>query len=169
MNSIINAHNRKVLSENSEANERTCNCRVSENYPLNGACLATDSLYEATITSDLRGYKDKIYKGISEPEFKVRFKNHEKAFKHTQYRNDCALSIEYWRIKEKGGTPKVKWKLIRKCPGYNPQSKRCILCLSEKLEIAEYEGDDMLNKRSEIVLKCMHRNKFMLGKFDKKT
>ena len=41
-----------------------------------------------------------------------------------------------------------------------------MLCLNEKLEILEYEGDNILNKRSELVSKCRHRNKFMLRQYD---
>ena len=166
MKSIINAHNRKVLNDKNETNRRTCNCHNQETCPLNGNCLAKESLYEATIKSDLPNYKEKLYKGISEPPFKKRFKNHEKSFNHKGYMNDSALSQEVWKIKEKGGSYQITWNIVRKCPGYNPETKRCILCLSEKLDIAQYEGSDLLNKRSEIISKCRHQNKYALAKFD---
>ena len=51
-----------------------------------------------------------------------------------------------WEIKKRNGTPKIAWKIIRICP-YNPNSKRCLLCLNEKLETATYNGDSILNKR----------------------
>ena len=40
----------------------------------------------------------------------------------------------------------------------NPSSKRCLLCLKEKYEIATYKGDDLLNKRTEIINTCRHRS-----------
>ena len=166
MKSIINAHNRKVLSDKNETNRRTCNCHNQDTCPLNGYCLAKESLYEATIKSDLPNYKEKLYKGISEPPFKKRFKNHEKSFNHKEYMNDSALSQEVWKIKEKGGSYQITWNIVRKCPGYNPETKRCILCLSEKLDIAQHEGSDLLNKRSEIISKCRHQNKYALAKLD---
>ena len=45
---------------------------------------------------------------------------------------------------------------------YTPESKRCLLCLAEKFEIANYPGDNLLNKRSEIVAKCRHRRKHLI-------
>ena len=54
---------------------------------------------------------------------------------------------------------------------WNPQiiqPKRCLLCLNEKLAIALHKNDSMLNKRSEVVSKCMHKNKYMLVNYDSK-
>ena len=42
---------------------------------------------------------------------------------------------------------------------------QCHLCLSEKLAILLAKPDTLLNKRSELVAKCRHRNKFKLNKF----
>ena len=48
------------------------------------------------------------------------------------------------------------------CPSYNPNSKRCLLCLNEKYEIATYKGNNLLNKRNEIINTCRHRSKCKL-------
>ena len=40
---------------------------------------------------------------------------------------------------------------VKKCVPYSPQTKRCLLCLNEKLEIAAYKEQNLLNKRNEIV------------------
>ena len=42
------------------------------------------------------------------------------------------------------------------CRSYNPNSKRCLLCLNEKYEIATYKGDNLLNKRTETINTCKH-------------
>ena len=42
------------------------------------------------------------------------------------------------------------------CRSYNPNSKRCLLCLNEKYEIAIYKGDNLLNKRTETINTCKH-------------
>ena len=47
--------------------------------------------------------------------------------------------------------------------------RKCYLCLNEKLEIASYKGDSLLNKRSELISKCRHQNKFTLLRHDSKT
>ena len=61
-------------------------------------------------------------------------------------------------------------QLVRKILGqyeaYNVNTKRCLLCLNEKLQIAIYRGNNMLNKRTEIISKCRHRNKFALASYD---
>ena len=39
---------------------------------------------------------------------------------------------------------------------------KCSLCNNEKLEIALYKGDNLLNKRNEIISTCRHRFKYKL-------
>ena len=43
-------------------------------------------------------------------------------------------------------------------------SRRCDLCLTEKLKIMREDPELLLNKRSELVSKCRHKNKFILAK-----
>ena len=166
MGTIINGHNKKILSQKNEADGRTCNCRRPNECPLNGNCLDKGVLYEATVTSDLPRYETRTYKGITKRPWKDRFKEHKKSFRDRKLINDTELSKEIWSIKDKGGTPTVKWKILRKANPYNPSSKRCLLCLTEKLAIAEHEGRDMLNKRSEAVAKCRHQNNYALANLD---
>ena len=41
-------------------------------------------------------------------------------------------------------------------------TKKCLLCLHEKLEISNYPNqEELLNKRSELVSKCHHVNKYL--------
>ena len=58
--------------------------------------------------------------------------------------------------------------MLRKHQTYNPNTKRCSLCLNEKLEIARCKEQNLRNKRSEIINKCRHRNKFALALYDSK-
>ena len=55
---------------------------------------------------------------------------------------------------------------FRTIQSYNVNTKRCLLCLNEKLQIAIYRGNNMLNKRTEIISKCRHRNKYALASYD---
>ena len=64
--------------------------------------------------------------------------------------------------------PQIVWEILQKYQTYNPNTKRCSLCLNEKLEIASYKGHNLLHKRSEIINKCRHRNKFALAFYDSK-
>ena len=63
-------------------------------------------------------------------------------------------------------TPNLKWSIIKTVPGYSNISKRCMLCLHEKYEILNYpDQEELLNKRSELVSKCRHINKFLLSNY----
>ena len=46
-------------------------------------------------------------------------------------------------------------------------SKRCLLCLHEKLLIFNYHNPaELLNKRSELMAKCPQENKFLLSNYE---
>ena len=162
---VINSHNKKILGEREEMIREGCNCQGTDDpgrCPLNGECLTKNIMYEAAITSNLASYGEKKYKGVTYNPFKTRLGNHEKAFRNESYRNETELSKEVWRIKEQGGEYQIKWRIISQHPPYNPSTKRCQLCLNEKLEILEQDGPNLLNKRSEIVSRCRHQTKHLL-------
>lgn len=167
--STINAHNKKLISPTlTQQNIKTCNCRNKELCPMNNNCLASNIIYQATISSNLESYNEKIYIGLCETTFKKRYANHKQSFNTHKYKNSTSLSNEFWRIKELNGQPVIKWKVLRRSSSYNPNSKKCKLCLNEKYEIATFKGMNILNKRSEIISKCRHQNKYSLASHDTK-
>ena len=66
---------------------------------MNGLCLTSSILYQATITCSDGKYKQKRYKGICETTFKKRYANHKRSFNLIKSKNDTTLSIEYWNLK----------------------------------------------------------------------
>jgi len=148
--------------------KKTCNCIKKDQCPLDGKCLTDNLIYKANITCNEPTYIPKNYLGSAETTFKLRYANHKKTFNYEKYENDTELSKEVWRLKRKGYTPKVTWTIHKKCFPYNFNTKRCHLCLNEALEIASYTGDDLLNKRSELIAKCRHETKFTLLRHDSK-
>ena len=54
----------------------------------------------------------------------------------------------------------IKWSIIKNSISYTGRSKRCNLCLEEK-------DNCLLNKRSEIVSACQHKNKFQVKGLNK--
>ena len=78
-------------------------------------------------------------------------------------KNDTALSTFLWELKKSTKeTPKLTWSVLKFVPAYSNISKRCLLCLNEKLLIATYpDQKQLLNKRSELIAKCRHENKFL--------
>ena len=58
---------------------------------------------------------------------------------------------------------KNTWKIVRICCLYNPNCKRCLLCLNEKYKIVTYKGYNLLNKITEIINSCRYRGKYKLA------
>ena len=59
--------------------------------------------------------------------------------------------------------PTLKWSIVKSVPSYSNISKKCLLFLHKKLEIANFKDQDhLLNKRSELISKCRHANKYLL-------
>ena len=56
---------------------------------------------------------------------------------------------------------------MRQAPPYSNISKQCLLCLLEKLAIAlNPKPEELLNKRSDMISKCLHLTKFLLMNFN---
>ena len=70
-----------------------------------------------------------------------------------------------WRLKDGNKPYSIRWCVVRRAASYSNISERCNLCLAEKLKIAWADKTRSLNKRSELVSKCRHENKFYLGNF----
>ena len=85
------------------------------------------------------------------------------SFTKQLHKNDTELSEKYWKIKQQNRIPRIKWKVLRKCHAYNQEKRQCILCLNEKYENACYKRDNLLNKRTEILGTCIHRNQYKLA------
>ena len=121
--------------------------------------------YKASVTPNEENSKTKIYYGVSETAFKLRYANHKKTLNNIKYQTDTELSNEYWNIKSANKTWNISWEIFGNHKSYNQSSKRCLLCFNEKLAIALHKDDNMLNKRSEVISNCRHRNKYMLANY----
>ena len=125
-------------------------------------------MFKATITSNQDNYHHKICYGITKTKFKKRYANNIKSLRHEKHQSDTEFSNELWSIKNKNYTPNIVWEILRKHQTYKRNTKRCSLCLNENQEIARYKGHNLLNKRSERIDKCRHRNKLALALYDSK-
>ena len=167
--SIINSHNKKVLHQNRPcSNEQKSHCIKKELCPLNVNCQAENIACEATITCNEQTYGENIYIGIGETTSKKRYSNHKRSFNLAVYKNDTELSKEFGKIKRRNSVPEIKWRILTKCFPLNHSSLRCNLCLNDKLEIALFKGNNILNKRTELIAKCRHVNKNILLRHDTK-
>ena len=167
----INNHNKCILNSSKTFNDtannnntkdtRTCSCQQKNTYSLNGNCLLSSLIYQATVT-----LKDnsttKTYIGLTENDFKTRYRNHTTSFQHTKHRNSTELSKHIWTLKENNIDHFILWHILSSRSPYNNASKRCNLCLKEKLLIIHPPELSSLNKRNEHMSSCYHRNKQLL-------
>ena len=161
MSSFISSHNKKLLNSRT-GNIKPFNCRKKDECPLNGQCLAQNIVYKCIASTSMN--RDKTYLGTTEGDFKKRYNNHTNSFRHKRYSKDTALSKYIWETKkEYNEMPTLKWSIVKYVPSYSNISKKCLLCLHEKLESVNFEDQDqLLNKRSELISKCRHANKYLL-------
>ena len=51
----------------------------------------------------------------------------------------------------------ITWIIVKRAAPYNPITKICRLCISEKAHILFHPEDSVLNQRSEFFSKCWHK------------
>ena len=162
MANIIRKHNNKVLNTDPDKTQsNTCNCRKNDQCPLENNCLSPSIVYNAHITTDVSA-QEKNYIGLTEGTFKQRYNQHKHSFKHEKHANTTELSKHIWKLKNGEKQHNIKWSIICKANAYNNRSKRCNLCLTEKLCIVKSKNNNLLNKRDELISKCRHENKFYI-------
>ena len=78
----IHKHNKNILEKAQQKNPDTqlCNCANKKQCPLNGQCLTESIVYQANITANIPGYKEKVYLGLFDTTFKVCYVYHKKSF-----------------------------------------------------------------------------------------
>ena len=163
MSSIISSHNAKILNDDTQSNhQKKCNCRKPDECPLDGNCLAENIVYKAAVST--RNEPTKYYYGMSEGDFKHRWSDHKTSFSSAKYRSKTELAQYVWSLKEKHKIPlkeiNIKWSIDRRSSKYRCGTRRCDLCISEKLSILNADPTSLLNSRDEIVSFCRHMSKF---------
>ena len=167
MAAIIKQHNSNVASprKTDETNKlaQNCNCRNKFDCPLNGNCLKSCLIYKATISS---GNQRDLYYGSCSTTFKKRFSNHRSSFRHQRLKKSTELSKRVCEHKNEGRDYLIQWSVIKEAAPYRCGARICSLCLAEKLQIIKAKPEGLLNKRSELISKCRHKNKFLLKNVD---
>ena len=161
--SIITNHNTRIIrnSQTQVTSADNCNWRNKEACPLQNKCMNKDIVYKATISTS-NANDTKHYIGMISSTFKERYRNHIKSFTHKKYANETELSKHIWHLKQNKTDFTIKWSIIKKSISYTGGSKRCNLCLEEKLNILKEKDNCLLNKSSEIISACQHKNRFQV-------
>ena len=157
MDNIVKAHNAKILSKDDNPGDvKDCNCIDRPTCPVANKCLTTNVVYKATVK-----YEDKTqhYVGMPENSFKTRYTQHKSSIKHSKHRNQTELSHLIWSLTDKGTDYKLTWNIIDRARPYRPGKRTCNLCMSEKFHMLV--GTNLINKKTELLIKCPHRRKFL--------
>ena len=174
--SIISSHNTKVLQRyrdeidtQDQQIKKECNCRISNECPVEQKCLTSAVLYKATLTAT-EPTNNKIhtatYIGSTESTFKQRYTNHKASLRHTNKRYNTTLADYFWDCKDKNMETDVKWQILQKSSKYRCGSRKCNLCLTEKRLILFNKDPNNLNKRNELMARCPHMRKWRLDNFE---
>ena len=89
--------------------------------------------------------------------------NHQTTFRHEQYANTTEFSKHIWDLKRASADYTITWSFSRRAQAYSSKSKSCPLCLFERLCIITADKWYLINRRSELVLTCRHRQKHLLA------
>ena len=124
-------------------------------FPLKRKCLQTNVADQATVTI---ATTTESYIGLATN----RYGNHMSSFRRTNRRNETELSKHIWTLKDCQKILPRAMESDQKCKPYDNVSKKCNLCLQEKIFIICRRDLCTLNKRNELASSCPHRNRFTL-------
>ena len=185
---IITSHNRRLINPKEELELIDCDkkgrCK-DECFEERKKCQSRCSIYQASLQYEtphasipaLKIPKSKVYTGLTSNKLKERFNHHHwtftnernNPFKPPADRNNSlqntSLSTHIWKLKERKIEYKLKWNIIKQAPVYSKEAGGCSLCLEEKTQIMFADKRTSLNKRTEIMQKCRHREKHLLKNY----
>ena len=157
---IMATLNKKLIYQHDRSsNTQPCNCRNTDSCPLSGNCREKNIIYQATVRSS---YSTMNYFSLCETDYKTRYYNHTYSFRNRSKRKATELSKFVWECKDAESAPSIHWKSVCRAPSYKQGNDHCNLCLAEKFAILTADPKTTLNKRTELINKCRHRNKLKL-------
>ena len=151
----VSSHNRNILHPSIPENSG-CNCRNKTECPLQGKCLSSEIVYQADVIEELSSAV-KTYFGQTQRQFKQRFYEHTMSIKNESSPHATALSKHVWKLKNANKKYRIEWSIKSRAPIYRSGSRKCSLCIQEKLAIALCNRSTLLSNRAEILQKVNHR------------
>ena len=129
--------------------------------------LPTKNIVHRTTVKTNNSVKQCI--GATEGTIKQRIYNNKLSFSNRNYSTNTSLSTHIWHWKDINISPTITWEILKLAPTYI-KTKKCLLCLHEKLAIITHPSQNtLLNKKSEILSKCRHENKHLISHFNPYT
>ena len=133
-------------------NNKTCSCPQKSDCSLNKNCLSECLVYNPVVNTSTT----KNYYGTCKKNFQERYNNHTSSCKNKSRQKSTELSNYIWKLKENVENYTIDWLIAMKANPYICGTRKCDLCLCEKLMIARANSANLLNKRDELVSKCLH-------------
>ena len=145
--SIITNHNTCIIrkSQTQVTSADNCNCRNKEASPLQNKCMNKDIVYKATISTS-NANNTKHYIGMTSSTFKEQYRNHIKSFTQKIFKRNGTFET-HLAPKQNKTDFTIKWSIIKKSISYTGGSKRCNLCLEEKLNILKEKDDTTIDSK----------------------
>ena len=158
MSSVIKQRNHKVLSTIKNV-DRLCNIRNKDNCPPDGKSLCRHVSFTRLMSSRIRTIKSTLVLVIENLNLDTITTYVHFAIDITNKKHNFLKHI--WKRQDKGINFTVKWSVAAYTLTYRCGSRRCHLCLTEKYLIARANHKNLLNKRTELISKCCHRNTYI--------
>ena len=174
MAQIVSGHNNRTLRQHQSKTAepvKTCSCpkavRDSNSCPMAGHCLLENTIYQATVRQQDTG-KVETYIGLASTNWKARLAVHKSSFTHrvkpgAKSQNTTELSKHIWELKDKKVKYSLSCKIIDRAQPFNPSSKMCRLCLTEKYHLMYNKDGASLNNRSEFYAACRHKTRKLIS------
>ena len=128
--------------------------------------MSGNTLYQAGIGSE-NLLQQKFITAYQKQNLKQDIRTIKNSSTTKRTKNDTQLSDELWKIKASKEEPVLVWKILEQHQPYNVNTIQCLLYLIEKLQIALCRRNNLLNRRTEIISKYRHKNKYALASSDK--
>ena len=138
-------------------NKGLCNWRNKQSSLLNGKWLKC-MVYKAEVPTELFCY------GIVESDFRFRYSNHTMSFRHFCHICDTELSRYLWQLLNSNIRFDLYWSKQTNMFHCKNIGLIDIICISQKSQLfSRSDPKLLLNKRTELISKCRHRNKHLLS------
>ena len=165
MQQVISRHNTKILNKTLKVKPKKkpdCNCQKA-NLPCiaGGKCVPSNVVYQGNVTRLDTGKTD-TYTGLSETSFKIRWGNHKASINHEDQRTYTCLFKHICNLKDENVPYTLNFQQLTQAPAFNPITKQCRLCLSEKYYIMFKPECATINSISEFFSSCRHKKSLLL-------
>ena len=108
----------------------------------------------------------KNYCGTCENSFKEIYNNHTSSFRNKSREKGTEFSNHMWELKENGENYTIDWLIAMKAQPHICGTRKCDLCLCEKLLIPRANSASLLNKAMNLFQSVVvPMNKFTLKCF----